>query len=89
MNKLKTTEEAPNHDELILIAHLARAFNRTPEQIIKSWNQGDILCWDWRGLIEYYEDFEDLLDGTIEETIAADIDRGMLVKIQSLYFQWA
>ena len=88
MNKLQTTEEQPNNDELILIAHLSKAFRLDPEEIIKDWNNGDILCWDWSGVVEWYQGFEDLRDGTIEEAIKFDLEKGILVKIQSLFFMY-
>lgn len=88
MNKLQTTEEQLNNDELILIAHLAKGFHQKPEQIIEDWNNGDILCWDWAGVVEWYQGFEDLLDGTIEEAIKFDLEKGILVKIQSLFFMY-
>ena len=82
------TEKQKNNDELILIAHLSRGFNEPPKKIIKDWNNGNILCWDWAGVVEFYEDMEDILDVTIEEAIAFDLEKGILVKIQSLFFMY-
>tara|TARA_R100000655_G_scaffold93205_1_gene134472 strand:+ start:5059 stop:5328 length:270 start_codon:yes stop_codon:yes gene_type:complete len=89
MSKLETTENQQKKDELILIAHLSKGFHLKPEEIIKDWNNGNILCWDWAGLVEFYEGLEDVLNGTIEEGIAFDLENGILVKVQSLYFMYA
>ena len=88
MSKLQTTEDQPNNDELILIAHLSKGFMMRPEDIVEDWNKGNILCWDWAGVVEFYEDMEDILDCTIEEAIAFDLEKGILVKVQSLFFMY-
>tara|TARA_Y100000004_G_C8951866_1_gene428886 strand:+ start:1371 stop:1646 length:276 start_codon:yes stop_codon:yes gene_type:complete len=78
-----------NNDEIILIAHLSKAFSVSMDTVINDWNDGNIFCFDWVGLIKWYQGFEDLLDGTIEEAIRFDIDKGIVVKIQNLYFMYA
>ncbi|QDP45812.1 MAG: hypothetical protein Unbinned5179contig1004_4 [Prokaryotic dsDNA virus sp.] len=88
MSKLQTTKEQSNNDEMILIAHLSREFMRDPKEVVEDWNNGNILCWDWAGVVEWYQGFEDLLDGTIEEAIRFDLEKGILVKIQSLFFMY-
>ena len=77
-------------DELILIAHLATAFNVTTDQIIADFNEGNIFVWNLKSLKEtWYLDLQDVIDGTIEEEIQKDLLNGHLVKIQDLYFMYA
>ena len=88
MNKLQTTEEQPNNDELILIAHLAKEFMRDPKEVAEDWNSGAIVCLNWTGMVQRYEDLQHELDGTIEEAIAFEVDKGILVKFGSLFFMY-
>jgi len=78
-----------NNDEMILIAHLSKQFREPIDVIIRDWNNGNIFCFDFAGLIEWYQGFEDLLDGTIEEAIKSDLKIGSIVKIQNLYFMYS
>ena len=77
-----------NKDELILIAQLSKKFNVSMDTVVEDWNKGNIFCFDFAGLIEWYQDLEDLLEGTIEEAIQFDLDKGIVIKIQNLYFMY-